>query len=313
MKTFYMVNVPEFPTPPTHYYTTTKFMNGFAYNGYRTVELSNLESFNNISDSSDNVFIMCDIFYPGRKDNWMDILQKLANSFQQSTWIFWHFHWIYKNHYLECSVDFPFKKFIFTGEHYRNITDDVRAHWGGLIDWYTSHDNYVDLPFSADINPNDIDSFFLKRKDIYDCGYVGARYKEQWTNQLANKHNCFVHYYWPPLDEQQRIDKGFLSSKISLGFNSDSNAKLGLPTERVFEGLAFGCVVVSDCKVAEEATDGIVKFVNSYDELDNFVDMCLNNPKFVENRQSLGMQYAKEKGTYFHVAKNFIRKIEEIN
>lgn len=313
MPNIYMVNTPEFPTPITHYYTTSKFMNGFAYNGYSTAEINSHNSFYNISDSQDNIFVVCDIFYPSRKENWMDLLNQLAKKFEQSTWIFWHFHSIYKNDYLSAGIEFPFKKYIFTGEYYRNITDDVRSHWGGLIDWYTSHENYVNLPFSADINPNDIDSFFLKRKDIYDCGYVGARYKEQWTNQLANKYNCFIHYYWPSLDEQQRIDKGFLSSKISLGFNSDSNAKLGLPTERVFEGLAFGCVVVSDCKVAEEATDGIVKFVDSYDELDDFVTRCLGDPVFIQEKQKLGVDYAKEKGTYFHVAKNFIKKIEEIN
>lgn len=313
MKTIYMVNTPEFPTPPTHYYTTNKFINGFAYNGCGTGELSTLEAINNLSDSEDNIFIMCDIFYPGRKENWMEILESLGNKFQKSTWIFWHFHWIYKNHYLDSSVNFPFKKFIFTGEYYRNITDDVRAHWGGLIDWYTSHENYVELPFSADVNPNEVDTFISRRKDFYDCGYVGARYKEQWTNQLANKYNCFVHYYWPSLDEDQRIDKGFLSSKISLGFNSDSNARLGLPTERVFEGLAFGCVVVSDCKVAEEATDGIVKFIENYDQLEEFVSQCLSDNVFAQDKQLMGIKYAKEKGTYYHVAKKFISKIEEIN
>lgn len=305
-----MVNTPEFPTPITHYYTTSKFMNGFMYNGYLTAEINSHNSFNNISDTKDNVFIVCDIFYPARKENWMELLKDLADRFQKSTWIFWHFHSIYKNDYLLSGVDFPFKKYIFTGEYYRNITDEVKSHWGGLIEWYMSHPNYVKLPFSANINPNDIDAYITKRLDIYDCGYVGARYKEDWTNKLANKYKCFVHYYWPPLDEDQRIEKGFLSSKISLGFNSDSNSRLGLPTERVFEGLALGCVVVSDCLVAEEATDGIVKFVNNYDELDSFIDRCLSDNQEVKNRQELGINYAKQKGTYYHVAKEFISKIE---
>ena len=311
MKNIYMVNAPTYPTPVTHYYTTTKFMNGFKYNGHLTAEINDINLFNLIQDSEDNVFIMSDHFY-SIENNWFDFFNNLGNRFQKSTWIFWHFHNIYKLNYLDKSIDFPFKKYIFTGEHYRNITDDLRNHWGGLIDWYTGLENYVKLPFSADINPFEIDSLMEKRNNTYDCGYVGARYKEQWTNQLSQKYNCFVHYYWPTLDEESRINNGFLSSKISLGFNSDSNAKLGLPTERIFEGLAYGCVVLSDCKVAEEATDGVVVYVEDYNDLESAVELYSKNEKERLAKQVLGIKYAKEKGTYYHVAQEFLSKIESL-
>ena len=160
-----MVNAPTYPTPVTHYYTTTKFMNGFKYNGHLTAEINDINLFNLIQDSEDNVFIMSDHFY-SIENNWFDFFNNLGNRFQKSTWIFWHFHNIYKLNYLDKSIDFPFKKYIFTGEHYRNITDDLRNHWGGLIDWYTGLENYVKLPFSADINPIEIDSLMEKRNNI---------------------------------------------------------------------------------------------------------------------------------------------------
>ena len=307
-----MINSPEYPTPVTHYYTASKFMNGFSYNGYICREVNDIHEMNTIEDSKDNVFLMSDHFYSLPNNSWMNLFEHWGNRFQKSSWIFWHFHNIYKNNYLDNSVDFPFKNYIFTGEYYRVINEDVRNHWGGLIDWYTSHENYVKWPFSADINPLDIDSAVANRKDTYDCGYVGAGYKQEWTNQLSQSFNCFVHYYFPTLDEQTRIQNGFLSSKISLGFNSDSNAKLGLPTERVFEGLAYGCVVVTDCKVAEDATDGIVKYVENYDQLFDFVSTYSSNAELRDQKQKAGIEFAKSKGTYFHVAKDFINKIESL-
>lgn len=305
-----MINTGEYPTPVTHYYTASKFINGFIYNGYISYEIHSLQEMDNIEDSKDNVFLISDHFYSLPNESWMNVFEKWGNKFERSSWILWHFHNIYKTNYLDKSVPFPFKNYIFTGEHYRVINDEVRNHWGGLIDWYSSHENYVKWPFSADVNPFAIDSLMSKRKDIYDCGYVGASYKQDWTNGLANSFNCFVHYYFPTLDEATRVEKGFLFSKISLGFNSDSNARLGLPTERVFEGLAYGCVVVTDCKVAEDATDGIVKYVENYDQLLDFVSEYSNNNSLRKEKQKNGIGYAKTKGTYYHVAKEFISKIE---
>lgn len=308
-----MINTSDYPTPITHYYTASKFMNGFVYNGFSSYEINFIEEMNKIEDSSDNIFLMSDHFYSRPNTNWMKIFEIWGNKFKKSSWIFWHFHNIYKNNYIDKSVDFPFKNYIFTGEYYRVIDDNVRNHWGGLIDWYMGLENYVKWPFAADVNPFEIESVPSRRKDIFDCGYVGATYKKEWTEQLKNSFNCFVHYYLPVLSEKTRIDKAFLSSKISLGFNSDSNAKLGLPTERVFEGLAYGCVVVTDCKVAEDVTDGIVKYISNYDELLGFVLDYVSNENLRKQKQLEGINYAKNYGTYYHVAKEFISKIESFN
>ena len=45
-----MVNAPTYPTPVTHYYTTTKFMNGFKYNGHLTAEINDINLFNLIQN-----------------------------------------------------------------------------------------------------------------------------------------------------------------------------------------------------------------------------------------------------------------------
>ena len=151
-----------------------------------------------------------------------------------------------------------------------------------------------------------------ERTDKYDCGFCGCQYKSEWTNKLAEKYNCFVHY-WPPfLDEEERLQKAFLDSKICLVFNSDDNIKNGLPTERTFEGIAYGCVVLTDCKMAEEATDGVAVYVKDYEDLQRQVDFYLHNESARKKKQKEGYEYALNKGTYYTVAKNFINSIEKL-
>ena len=110
----------------------------------------------------------------------------------------------------------------------------------------------------------------------------------------------------------RRSIPAFLDSKICLGFNSDDNIKNGLPTERTFEGIAYGCVVLTDCKMAEEATDGVAVYVKDYEDLQRQVDFYLHNESARKKKQKEGYEYALNKGTYYTVAKNFINSIEKL-
>ena len=69
---------------------------------------------------------------------------------------------------------------------------------------------------------------------------------------------------------------------------------------------------MSDCKVAEEATDGVVVYVENYNDLESAVELYSKNEKERSTKQTLGVRYAKEKGTYYHVAQGFLDKIESL-
>jgi spore maturation protein CgeB len=129
---------------------------------------------------------------------------------------------------------------------------------------------------------------------------------------LSEKYNCFIHYYPPFLDEETRLQKVFLDSKICLGFNSDHAVENGMPTERVFEGVAYGCVVLTDCPMAVEATDGAAVLVTNYAELEEKVEYYLNNDNARLEKQKQGMEFAKSKGTYYSVVGDFLKTIHEI-
>jgi hypothetical protein len=293
-----MVNTPEYPTRGTHFFMTEKFINGFSLNGLEVGQISN---FNQVQDSEDQIFVMCDNFYDYRRPNWKDDFRSLAEKFKNTTWVFWTFHNV-----LPHFEHFPFEKHFFTGEYYRKPDFSIL---GENFKQYLELDNYVNLPFAANIHPEDVDSYIARRNEIYDASFVGCAYKKDWVEQLKAKFNCFAYFSPPFITDEDRLEHGFLRTRICLGFNADDNIKNGLPTERIFEGLAYGCVVLTDCKMAEEATDGIAVYVEDYQDLEKKVDFYTKNQSAREEKQRLGVEYAKNKGTYFHVAKDFLDKI----
>lgn len=304
MKKIYLVNTRDYPTKGTHYLMSMKFINGFSLYGLETYSL---ETFDGIEDSDEQIFLVCDNFYDQRTPNWMDDFDYLAKKFEKTTWIFWTFHNVLNNHYQDRL--FPFKKYIFTGEYYRN--PDF-TYFGEHFREYVNHPNYVALPFAASINPSNLDAILSFRTDVYDCGFSGCKYKEQWSKKLSENFNCYIHY-WPPfLEESERISNAFLASKICLGFNSDDNIRNGLPTERVFEGIAYGCVVLTDCEMAVEATDGVAVYVSDYDDLEEKVQYYLTNEDARKEKQRMGYEFAKNKGTYYNVVKDFLNSIQKL-
>lgn len=304
MKKIYMVNTSDYPTVGTHLYMSWKFVNGFSICGLETFVLN---SFDDVEDSEDQLFLFCDNFYDGRKANWLDDFDSLAEKFQKTTWIFWSFHNVIGRHYKDRK--FPFKNYVLTSEYYRK----PNFEWAGEhFEPYINHPNYISLPFAASVHPSDLDSILKNRTDRYDCGFSGCRYKEEWSKKLSEKYNCFIHY-WPPfIEENERIEKAFLGSKICLAFNSDTNISNGLPTERGFEGIAYGCVVLTDCEMAEVATDGVAVFVKDYADLESKVEYYLTDEKAFAQKQKDGYEFAKSKGTYYHVANDFLSKIKKL-
>jgi len=307
MKRIYLINTPEYPSLGTNYLFNLKFINTFSYHGLECNEITDFSTFNQLEDSEDQIFFLCDNFYDHRRPSWKEDFKFLAEKFSKSVWIFWSFHNVLSILYEDDL--FPFKKSIFTGEYYRNPNIDVL---GKNFEYYINLKNYVPLPFSAGKHPDTLEELWSKRTDTHDCGFCGCQYKVDWSRKLSEKYNCFIHYYPPFLDEETRLQKVFLDSKICLGFNSDHAVENGMPTERVFEGVAYGCVVLTDCPMAVEATDGAAVLVTNYAELEEKVEYYLNNDNARLEKQKQGMEFAKSKGTYYSVVGDFLKTIHEI-
>ena len=115
--------------------------------------------------------------------------------------------------------------------------------------------------------------------------YVGCYYG---TKNLAQ----FLNY-----ETRKRI---YLGSMFALGFQSKANADDRHVSQRIYEGLAYGCVVMSNSEAACDQTNGIVEFVSSQREIEDKIDYYLKNPKAYIARQSAGYHFIKNRGGTNH-------------
>lgn len=288
------INTPEIPSPGNFIFTANKFLKGFEYNGFETLEINSLNNLEQYNHESNYIFLSNHL-----TNN--DIIYNIAKILPKCAFICFHLNF---NKALRNNM--PFLKYIITGEYYQTIPTSSDEH----LDAYNfnlSCKNFLPMTFSSSADPKMIGK--LPRQDTYHSMFVGASYKKDWIDNLKN---CFSHIGTSNfISESDRIN-AFLISRVCLGFHSDANIMNGCVTERVFEGLSYGCVVVTDNIYATKMTNGIVKYVSSFDELESIIHKANTDDDFFYETQSQGYEFAKKEGLYFHQAQKFIAKIEEL-
>jgi hypothetical protein len=296
MNKLYIINTPSLPILGNFWHTVKKFTSGFSNLNFEIFIINDDSNFDNIIDSNDNFFF---IGNHGLSYNEYPTTIEKLKLFSKTTKIFWFFH-----EFFIKNKDINLGKRILTGEHFHK--EPLLLHHKKCYDFQKSIDYYQPLTFLSYIPIETIGT--LKRKEIWDAQFVGAYYKTEWTSQLKN---CFIRNTAPEISEEQRINS-FLSSYVSLGFSADDNIKNNVVTERVAEGLSFGNVVLSDNPVASDWTDGIVENVNSLENLIERINYYKQNKEAFLRKQKNGYNWAKNKGTYTHLAKQFIEKAKAI-
>lgn len=296
MKTIYLLNSVELPIPGTHYFTCNKFIKGFIEHGYQALEI------NKISDLCDNsIVLLSNHGYNINHKSFYNSLEKLANEYPNCIYICWYYHIFINN--------IPFKKFILTGEHFYEkprLLEHIK-YW----DIQNNLNNYVPFTFSSFLNKIEVGK--LKRNEIYNGVFIGSTYKKDWVNNMNNIIYLGSDKWTPenPIPEEKRIQY-FLNSKIAFGFHSDGNILNNVVTERVFEGMSLGCVVISDNPIAGKITNNIVQVATNKRDFLTIYNKLLNNKEECEGLQRLGYEWIINNGLYSHTAKNFIKKIKEL-
>jgi hypothetical protein len=290
MNHFFLMNSPELPTPGTHHFTTTKFSKGFEKHGYIVSEANTLDS---IIDGS--IVLLSDHGITPNKEKGLSFLRYLSNKFPNSIYICWFYHKYYD--------EIPFKKFIITGEHFykKPSLDSHIFCW----DLQNKINNYVPLTFRSSLLPENIGN--LPRNEILNGCFIGSPYKPNWISGLQN----VAYVTGNNFPENNRIQL-FLSSKIAFGFHNDPNICNNVVVERVFEGMAYGCVVICDNPIAAEITDNIVQVCTTKEEFLNIYNRLLNNENELKELQQRGYEWIRKKGLYIHIAKNFLDKFNEL-
>jgi spore maturation protein CgeB len=211
--------------------------------------------------------------------------------------------WYWQNHFDLYS---KIKYFIPTGQNFLKIPQHC-SQSKFLYNTYHKLPRYVPLLLRANEDPELIGTY--ERKVVRDYCYMGCEYKRSWvpTNFKGIYHtggwDKYLNY-----DERKKI---YLSSTFALGFQSDANIDCNHLSQRLFEGLAYGCIVLCENQFAEEYTDGIIVYIKSKEDLVNKMSYFLNNPALIDEKQKKGYEWVKKYGTNRFSANLYLDKIEE--
>jgi hypothetical protein len=287
MKTIGLLNTPECPCLWTHRPVCLEFLEGFTSFGYETCEITTTDDISSIDIMLLSNHII-DISY-------LNELNKLSPN---TIYILWY----YEQHLHKI----PFKKFILTSEYF--YKPPILDYHKAANQIFTSIKNYVPLLLRANEDPEKIGKY-KKTYELDGC-FMGTPYKPDWVHGLNN-----ILYH--SINSSGMLDyntrrANHLKSKIGFGFHNDSNIVNNHVTQRVFESLTYGCVVISDNPSAEEMTDGIVVYARTKDDFLEKYNYYLAHPEECKRKEEQGYKWCKQYGTNRYAASLFLDKIKEL-
>lgn len=136
------------------------------------------------------------------------------------------------------------------------------------------------------------------RSKVYDYCFMGGRMCE-WLIP-SHRFQGFYHGVHDTDEYMKYEDRRdiYLSSTFALGFQTDDNIRNGHVSQRIFEAMAYGCVVLSHSLHASIQTDGIVEYVEPHREkYAERMDFFLQNPHYIEKKQQRGYEFVRKFGT----------------
>jgi hypothetical protein len=152
------------------------------------------------------------------------------------------------------------------------------------------------LLLRASEHPDSIGTF--KKNILYDYCYMGWRYCSEYvpssTKFKGIYHGVTDHALFLPYYKRKDI---YLASIFALGFQGDENIQNKHTSQRIFEGLAYGCVVLSNSLPACEYTNNIVVYITSKEDLENKMTFFKNNPGLIKQKQEEGYEFIRKCGT----------------
>lgn len=205
----------------------------------------------------------------------------------------------------------PFTYMIHTGEYFRYLEE---------IKMQNNAYDYMKLPFfiplklHANDSPDKIGTY--SRSNQIDYCFMGGNYKFEWVKYITT--HCpqeFIGFYhsvvydnYLTYDHRRQI---YLSSTFALGFQSNENIKTGHLSQRIFEGLAYGCIVLCENPLASEVTNGIVVHVSSQEDLVEKMRYYKAHPELIAEKQQQGYNWIQQHGTNRHSIRLFLQYIDQ--
>lgn len=180
-----------------------------------------------------------------------------------------------------------------------------------VLRFMREHTNSCPLLLRADEDPLKIGTY--PRQSLYDYCFMGGRMCE-W---MVPSHK-YKGFYFGVHDTEQYMEYKdrrhiYLGSTFALGFQTDDNIQNGHVSQRIYEAMAYGCVVLSHSLHASIQTEGVVEYVSpdrdSYAERMGFF---LQNPHYIKEKQQRGYDFIRRQGTNDHSVSLLIHHLSKI-
>jgi spore maturation protein CgeB len=247
----------------------------------------NVKIISNINDISNNCIV-----FMGDKFVSPDIVSLLNSIAPEAIYIGWYWH--------NIKTD-ALKYFIYTYENRQNPD--------GMNKFLMEQLQNCPLLLRASEHPDLVSSH--TKNIIYDYCYMGWGYCRDLVpgdSFHGVYHGVYNHDHFLPYDKRREI---YLSSIFALGFQSSTNIDFEHVSQRIFEGLAYGCIVLSNSLPACEQTNNIVVHVTSKQDLENKMRFFKANPDIIKRKQEEGYEFIKKYGTNHYAIDKFINCIKQ--
>ena len=104
----------------------------------------------------------------------------------------------------------------------------------------------------------------------------------------------------------------YLRSVCALGFQSAENLRSKHVSQRIYEGMAYGCIVLTNSYAAVEQTDGIAILVHTKNEVQDLIDFYKTHPVERQQKKEEGYNFIRTKqGTNHDSIDVLLHKIQE--
>jgi Glycosyl transferase family 11 len=186
----------------------------------------------------------------------------------------------------------PFSRMLVTGENYI-----YRERASPVVRAYMLRPDFVPLLLRASESPDRIGTY--PRTIQRDYCFMGGGYKMDWIppsdKPLTGLYHRVIYQNYLSYDERRAI---YLSSRFALAFQSDENLRTGHLSQRIFEGLAYGCIVFCENPLAAQYTKGAVITVSSREDLwAKMEEWSQASPERIKEQQERGYEWSRRFGT----------------
>jgi hypothetical protein len=285
MPTVVLVNTPESPCPGTHHAATWECIQGFRPLGYDVKEANSLLDCAN-----------ADVLFLSNHRIDLAFLHSLHALNPLGLYILWSFQ--------DYADRIPFTRYILVGEHYVD-PPTLPGHCAAYA-ILRKTGRYMPLYLRANEDPALIGTIPRDMGPYTYMGcFMGSGYKQDWVRDLPDVyyHNV-AHKGLLTFEERRAI---YCKSLFAFGFHSPENVANNHVTQRVFEGLTYGCIVLSDNPAAAKLTGGIVEYVANRAALIDRMAYYVWNPETVQKKREAGYEWAKQYGTNRWVAQELLK------